>query len=124
MHTAATFPWDANTTLQFEDTSYLVAYPREPHVRYRGKYQMVLTSENHPIVTMFPQYCNQVTGQAKDAIGIPLHMLIAALANVCGRPLGGPIHLTIGRDALEPDAMDRVCALQLNNAACRWSDTR
>ena len=101
-----TFPWDASITLNFRDTSHLDAYPLAPHVLARGKYQMVLTTEEHPIVTMFPEFCNQVAGMPDSVIGMPLHILIAALANVCARPLDGNMTLTLGQDVLLPDVMD------------------
>ena len=69
---------------------------------------MVLTVEEHPLVTMFPQFFRQLPGHADAVIGIPLNLLIVALANVCARPIAGlpAIDLTLGRDMLLPDAME------------------
>ena len=69
---------------------------------------MVLTVEEHPLVTMFPQFFRQLPGHADAVVGIPLHLLIVALANVCARPIAGlpAIDLTLGRDMLLPDAME------------------
>ena len=105
---AMSFPWDASITLEFQDSSHLDAYPLLPHLRYRGRYQMVLTVEEHPLVTMFPQFFRQLPGHADAVIGIPLNLLIVALANVCARPIAGlpAIDLTLGRDMLLPDAME------------------
>ena len=67
---------------------------------------MVLTTEEHPVVTMFSQYCKQVAGEAESVVGIPLHYCIAALANVCARPTEGDLMLKLGQDVLYPHAMD------------------
>ena len=67
---------------------------------------MVLTTEEHPVVTMFSQYCKQVAGEAESVVGIPLHYCIAALANVCARPTEGDLMLKFGQDVLYPHAMD------------------
>ena len=101
------FPWDESITLLFKDTSHLAPpFPHEPHVTARGKYQFVLTTEEHPVVTMFSQFCKQVAGEAESVIGIPLHLCIAALANVCARPIEGDLMLKFGQDTLHPHAMD------------------
>ena len=101
------FPWDESITLLFKDTSHLAPpFPHEPHVSARGKFQLVLTREEHPFVTMFSQYCKQVAGEAESVIGIPLHLCIAALANVCARPIDGDLMLKLGQDTLHPVAMD------------------
>ena len=69
---------------------------------------MVLTVEGHPLVTMFPQFFKQLPGHADEVIGIPLNLLIMALANVCARPIAEhpAIELTLGKDMLLPDAME------------------
>jgi hypothetical protein len=107
MSVAMGFPWDASITLEFQDSSHLYAYPLLPHLHYRGKYQMVLTVEEHPVVTMFPQFFRQLPGHADAVVGFPLDLLIVALANVCARPIAGlpAIDLTLGKDMLLPDAM-------------------
>ena len=58
------------------------AYPLLPHLLYRGRYQMVLTVEAHPLVTMFSQFFKQLPGHPDEVVGIPLNLLIVALANV------------------------------------------
>ena len=103
------FPWDASITLSFQDSpSHWDAYPLLPHLLYRGRYPMVLTVEGYPLVTMFPPFFKQLPGHADEVIGIPLHLLIVALANVCARPIAEypTIALALGRDTLLPDAME------------------
>ena len=102
------FPWDASITLEFQDSSHLDAYPLLPHLLYRGKYQMVLTVEAQPLVTTFSKFFRQLPGHPDEVVGIPLNLLIVALANVCARPITNDpaIELTLGRDMLLPDAME------------------
>ena len=73
-------------------------------------YQMVLTVEEHLLVTMFPQFFRQLPGHADEVVGIPLNLLVrvVAPANVCARPISGlpAIELTLGKDMLLPDAME------------------
>jgi hypothetical protein len=102
------FPWDPSITLKFQDTSHLDAYPLLPHLLYRGRFQMVLTVEAHPLVTMFSKFFRQLPGHPDEVVGIPLNLLIVALANVCARPIADQpaFGLTLGRDMLLPDAME------------------
>ena len=69
---------------------------------------MVLTVEAHPLVTMFPKFFKQLPGHPDEVVGVPLNLLIVALANVCARPIASDpaIELTLGRDMLLPDAME------------------
>ena len=47
-------------------------------------------------------------GHPDEVVGIPLNLLIVALANVCARPIASTpaIELTLGGDMLLPDAME------------------
>ena len=69
---------------------------------------MMLTVEAHPLVTMFSQFFKQLPGHPDEVVGIPLNLLIVALANVCARPIASTsaIELTLGGDMLLPDAME------------------
>ena len=69
---------------------------------------MVLTVEAHPLVTMFSKFFRQLPGHPNEVVGIPLNLLIVALANVCARPIASDpaIELNLGRDMLLPDAME------------------
>ena len=71
--------WGASITLEFQDSSH-IAYSQLP----------------------------QLPGHADEVVGIPLNLLVVALANVCARPISGlpAIELTLGKDMLLPDAME------------------
>ena len=108
MSVAMGFPWDASITLGFQDSSHLYAYPLLPLLRYRGRYQMILTIGRYPLTMMFPQFFRQMPGHADAVVGFPLDLLIVALANVCARPTAGlpAIGPVLDKDMPLPDAME------------------
>ena len=69
---------------------------------------MALTVKDHPLVAMFPQFFRQLPGHAMEVVGIPLNLLVVALADVCVRPISGfpAIEITLGKDMLLSDAME------------------